>query len=226
MIFITGDTHGGIDIKKFSSSNFLEGRALTKDDYVIICGDFGCIWDGSREQAWLLNWYKDKPWTTLFVDGNHENFDMLYDFPVEEWNGGKTHRINGSVLHLMRGQIFSLAGLKFFTFGGAMSTDKIFRQEHVSWWSQEIPSREEEAAAILNLTKHNFAIDYIVTHTAPTAIVEFLNRFDRLRDPTSGMLDKFVPKLQFKHWYFGHFHTSQRINDQFTCLYNEIIRLV
>lgn len=45
-IFITGDTHGSYDIQKLARKNFPEGKTLTKDDYVIICGDFGCVWGG------------------------------------------------------------------------------------------------------------------------------------------------------------------------------------
>ncbi|MDM8195794.1 hypothetical protein QUV98_05625 [Massilimicrobiota timonensis] len=45
-IFITGDTHGSYDIQKLARKNFPEGKTLTKDDYMIICGDFGCVWGG------------------------------------------------------------------------------------------------------------------------------------------------------------------------------------
>ncbi len=39
MIFITGDCHGKFD--KFDLNNFPEQAELTKEDYVLICGDFG-----------------------------------------------------------------------------------------------------------------------------------------------------------------------------------------
>ena len=32
MIYITGDTHGEIDISKLNSKNFPQGNSLTKDD--------------------------------------------------------------------------------------------------------------------------------------------------------------------------------------------------
>lgn len=43
MIYVTGDTHGVIDIGKLGFKNFPEGKNLTKNDYVIICGDFGFV---------------------------------------------------------------------------------------------------------------------------------------------------------------------------------------
>lgn len=48
MIYVTGDTHGCLDVKKLSIKNFKEQKSLTKEDYVIICGDFGLTWDKSK----------------------------------------------------------------------------------------------------------------------------------------------------------------------------------
>ena len=55
-IFITGDTHGSTDISKLGLSRFWEAERLTKNDYVIILGDFGLIWDNYPnvdEKRWL-----------------------------------------------------------------------------------------------------------------------------------------------------------------------------
>ncbi|MFD2329464.1 metallophosphoesterase [Cohnella sp. GCM10020058] len=145
MIFVTGDTHGAISIgKRLNTRNFPKQRELTKKDYVIIVGDFGLIWNLDAEDRYWLKWLsKQKTFTTLFIDGNHENFDLLESYPVEIWNGGKIHRINDSVMHLMRGQVFNIDGLGFFTFGGAFSHDKEDRIEGKSWWRREMPSQAE-----------------------------------------------------------------------------------
>ena len=78
MIFITGDTHG--DLRRFSTDAFYEQREMTKDDYAIILGDFGMVWDykgeSKYEKNWL-DWLESKSFTTLFIDGNHENHDRL-----------------------------------------------------------------------------------------------------------------------------------------------------
>ena len=94
MIYITGDCHA--DFTKFDIENFPEQKEMTKDDYVIICGDFGGVWvrdEESEKEKYLMDWLENKSFTTLFVDGNHENFDRLYSYPVEEWKGGKIHKI-------------------------------------------------------------------------------------------------------------------------------------
>ena len=124
MIYITGDTHA--DFSKFEKNKLPIQTEMTKDDYVIICGDFGGVWnyivESMYEKCWL-DWLNEKNFTTLFVDGNHENFERLYRYPVEEWHGGKVHKIRESVIHLMRGEVFDIDNKKFFTFGGAKSHD-------------------------------------------------------------------------------------------------------
>ena len=78
MIFITGDKHREQDIAKINPDDkFPLGQQLTADDYLIICGDFGCIWDGGKGDAFWLNWLESLPWQTCFIDGNHENFTLL-----------------------------------------------------------------------------------------------------------------------------------------------------
>ena len=85
-IFITGDTHG--EFSRLHPAAFPEQSNLTKEDYIIICGDFGGVWDGSdTEQQWL-DWLAARPFTTLFVSGNHENFDLLRSYPISQWHGG------------------------------------------------------------------------------------------------------------------------------------------
>lgn len=121
MIYITGDIHGSPE--RLGVHSFYEQKEMTRDDIVIICGDFGMVWEESGESAseqYWLKWLEDKPFTTLFVCGNHENFDRLYQYPVKEWHGGKVHEIRPHVLHLMRGEVFDIEGLKFFAFGGAI----------------------------------------------------------------------------------------------------------
>lgn len=135
MIFVTGDCHQNYG--KLTLANFPEQMEMTKEDYVIVCGDFG-YWLPSKEQDFKLDDLDRRPFTTLFVDGNHEYYRTnrdyllkhknkyeigLFDLPVEEWHGGKVHRINDSVIHLCRGQVFEINGLSFFTFGGARSHD-------------------------------------------------------------------------------------------------------
>ena len=74
-IYVTGDVHGRAECgsSRFAFRNWPLGRILTRDDVVIVAGDFGFVWDGSNAERYWLDWFESKPWATCFVDGNHEN---------------------------------------------------------------------------------------------------------------------------------------------------------
>ena len=120
-VYITGDTHGGF--QRFGGKYFPLQKNMGREDYVIVTGDFGGLWDGSPKDQYWLDWLEEKPFTTLFVDGNHENFDLLKALPERRWNDGRVHVVREHVLHLMRGQVFTFGGLTWFTMGGASSHD-------------------------------------------------------------------------------------------------------
>lgn len=226
-IYITGDTHGEIDIHKLSSCNF-PSAGLTKSDYVIIAGDFGLIWKGepdATERYWL-DWLDSKPWTTLFIDGNHENHARLSMYGVEVWNGGKVHRISESVIHLMRGQVFTLDGKTFFTMGGAASVDKALRTPYVSWWPEEIPSSRELGEAFDNLEAHNWKVDYVITHCPPAKALLQIPLLSHQIDGFGNWLQGMADALDFKQWFFGHMHEDIRLEGgRFEGLYNDIYDL-
>ena len=147
MIYITGDTHCPIDMKKLKNRNLPPGLQA-KTDFLIICGDCGLVWEGGKEEQYWQRQIEQKKFTTLFVDGNHEDHARLAQYPEERWNGGKIHKIQPSILHLMRGQVFEIEGMKFFVMGGAASADKHLRKEGFDWFAQEIPSRQEREEAV------------------------------------------------------------------------------
>lgn len=232
MIYVTGDIHGSNDIQRLSKDNFPESKSLSKKDYVIICGDFGLIWSGSEKEEYWLNWLNRQPFTTLFLDGNHENFDMLNRYPIEYWHEGKVHFINESVIHLMRGQVFNIDGKTFFTFGGATSIDKIYREENISWWKEEMPSVKELEEGLKNLSINNLKVDYILTHCCSSNTLEYVSiccGFDgRYELDTLNKYFNIIEKeIKFQHWYFGHYHEDVRnIVSKQSLLYKEIVRIV
>lgn len=246
LFYITGDTHS--DFSRFTEENFPIQTEMTKNDYVIICGDFGGVWtfeEESRREKEALDWLNNKNFTTLFVDGNHENYTRLYNYPIEEWKGGKVHKIRDSVLHLMRGEIFDVDNKKIFAFGGAKSHDiqdeilnldeeeKIyeyrkrgayFRIRDFSWWDLELPTSQEMENGIENLEKINYKVDYIISHCCPTSIQALINPTYK-RDVLTDYLQQILEKCTFKRWYFGHYHDYKQVNSQFSLLYENIIPL-
>ena len=89
-IYITGDLHG--DLRRFQPEVFYEQETLTKEDIVLVAGDFGCVWHGDERDDEGLEWLEGRPFTTAFVTGNHENYDALRKYPLEEWHGGLNSR--------------------------------------------------------------------------------------------------------------------------------------
>lgn len=227
MIYVTGDTHKDYDIRKLSEEFFPQQEFMTKSDYVIICGDFGLVWNGDSTEKHWLKWLQERKFTMLWVDGNHENFNLLNSYPVSEWNGGKVHFINDSVIHLMRGQVFIINGLKFFTFGGADSIDKHRRIENVSWWRDEMPSNAEYEEGLRNLEKNNWLVDYIITHDCSKRVFEQLMKGLWVKDLTS--INKYFEileeKLDYRQWYFGHYHDDRQVDTKHRLLYEQIIRI-
>lgn len=247
MIYITGDMHG--DFHRFGTRYFPELKQMTRDDCVIICGDFGGVWDGGARDERHLDWLEAKPFTTLFVCGNHENFDRLYSLPVEEWHGGKIHRVRPNIIHLMRGQVYEINGKSIFTMGGAASHDiddgildpgdpnfeetywrmrrfrLYFRVKGVSWWAEEMPSEAEYAEARRSLERAGWRVDHIITHCAPSSIVTKLGHGSYTYDKLTDFLDEVRVRTQFRSWYFGHYHRNERINDRFNLLWEDIKQL-
>lgn len=252
MIYVTGDTHS--DFGRFSTKRFRAQRDMTKNDYVIICGDFGGVWNGSKTENYWLDWLQDKPFTTLFVDGNHENFDMLNALPTKRFAGGDVHVVRDNILHLMRGNVYVLQNKTFFTFGGASSHDmrdgvidpaefptkeafvkyatgqymlgKQFRIKGISWWPDELPTKREMERGVTNLLKHGNTVDYVITHCAPQSIASVMSDGFYKMDALTNYLNNIYFNTTFNHWFCGHYHIEGRCMGNFDVLYESIIRIV
>ncbi len=252
MIYITGDTHGDF-AGRFNADNFPEQKEMTKEDYVIICGDFGGIWDYEKESAYernWLDWFNTRNYTLLFIDGNHENFHRLYQYPKKEWHGGKVHEIRPSVLHLMRGQVYQLNGKTIFTFGGAASHDITggilemndpdfkekkkaldkgylpYRINGKTWWKEELASEEEKEEGRRNLRACHYKVDYIISHECATRTKAILGGAGRFQgDEQSDYLEEIKQITDYKKWFFGHYHDNLNVNDKEIMLYEQVIRV-
>lgn len=222
-LFVTGDVHGD-PISRLSSRNFSAGKDLAIDDVVLIAGDFGVFFEDNEEarniRSRVINWIAEKPFTVMFIGGNHENWDILNSFPVRndlEW--GPVCQCGENLFFVPNGTILNIAGKKIFCFGGAMSTDKDWRIVHEQktgekiWWENEVPSYEQMDAATRLLDDVDWKVDLVITHTMPSECIEdyaFKEResLQRTTDPTSRFLDFIQEGLTYDKWYCGHFHVN------------------
>lgn len=224
-IFVTGDVHGQLGIKRLTKQNFPEQFKLTRQDYLIQLGDLGLLWKKDKTYKYLLDFYTSRNYTLLWIDGNHENFTMLNNYPVIEWNGGNVHIIADNIIHLMRGQVYNIEDCLFFTLGGGKSLDKSIRTLDVTWWKEEELNYNECINAIDNLEKYDYQVDYVITHSAPFSVKNLLGFEDT--STTERFLQQLINQynITFNKWFIGHYHLDNVISDKFYFIYNNIYKL-
>ena len=222
-IVLSGDIHGTADIDKVVRYFAGKENEYTRSDYLIILGDAGVCGFIRSDEEKTREILRKLPVTVLFVDGNHEHFDHLNAYPVEIWNGGKVHRIEDNIIHLMRGQLFKIDGKSIFAFGGAFSVDRMSRTEGETWFAAELPQKEELEEGLDNLRKADYKVDYIISHTAPRSAVDEMGFWEKQDDETELHMyfQRVADSTEFKAWYFGHFHVDKVTFDKFYCVYNE-----
>ncbi len=223
---VAGDTHGTMDIMKVMDF-FEDHEGFSKEDYLIILGDAAVCGFSAENERRTKEILSSLPVTTLFIDGNHENFRELNSYDVDMWNGGKVHFIEKDIIHLMRGQVYNIGGKKFFFFGGAHSNDRDSRIQGLTWFPEEIPSDDEYEEGLANLEENDFKVDYILTHTGPSEAAAYMG-YGEWADEEVALrkyLQRIADNTEFKAWYFGHFHEDAEIEDEFFCLYDEMIEL-
>ena len=222
-IFVCGDIHSTLDINKLDQ--FIERDDLTEKDYLIICGDTGICGFSKEQETATREYLRKLPMTILFADGNHEQFDALNSYSIDEWNGGKVHIIEPGIIHLMRGQVYHIDGKRFFVFGGAYSIDRAYRDLGFTWFEEEIPSQEEYEEAWKNLEACDYEVDYIISHTGPYEVITELGyechdeELEQVR-----FFRQVADCVDFKDWYFGHFHEDVDV-ENFHCRIDEVTHI-
>ncbi len=219
MIYITGDTHG--DINRFKDPQI---KKLGKGDILIICGDFGFIWDNSKREKADLKKLLNNEFTVAFIDGCHENFDLLESFPETTWNGGMARIIAPNLIHLMRGQIYTIENKRIFTFGGGHSQDIDFRRDG-SWWKREQPTHDEIMEALKNLDKYGNNIDFVVTHEPPASVKDCLGVDVFQRIEVHALFEEIIKTCHYKKWFFGKCHIDKHIPVKFYAVFNNVTPL-
>lgn len=223
MVYITGDMHG--DLERLYDKEF---RKLKRGDVLIVCGDFGFIFDNSKLERQVVKFFAKRKFITAFVEGTHDNLDKINRCRETVWKGGKVHRIKGNLLHLIRGQIFDIEGNRYFTFGGGESIDKDMRVAQGFWWRQEEPTPAEMAAGARVLDEAGCKVDFIITHEPPSRVKSaiLLRRGDKDNvNKLNGYLEEIGRSCTYRHWYFGSLHEDRVITEHHTCVFKKLISI-
>lgn len=222
MILITGDTHG--DLSRFQLPAV---KKLGKRDTLLICGDFGFVWDGSKKEAQTLKKLGKRAYDILFVEGCRDNYDLLAQYPVVDYRGGRARKISGSVYQLLRGEVYEIDGKKVFAFGGGYSDEEWLDIGHESgmWWTAEQPNDEEMAHGLQRLQETGGKVDIVVTHDAPASIRRFIRIEDNEESAIHTYLDQVLAQCDFGRWFFGHYHLDKVVPPRFTAVFQSVYRV-
>lgn len=219
-LFVTGDTHGGIDMSKLNSRHF-RNTGLTKEDILVVMGDAGFIWSGGGEEQFWQKFLDEKPWTTFCVLGNHENYDRIEQLPIVDFHGGKAYKVNDSIYYAITGEIYDFIGKKCLVVNGADSHDKHLRKEGKTWWKQERITPTDTAKALATLSKYNGIVDFIFSHTGGTEVVKTLG-FDTT--PSDLELDHILNTATYEKHFCGHYHADKLIGDT-RIIYDDVMMI-
>lgn len=226
-IYLYGDLHRTIDLEPLVELS--KEKRVTDEDVLIILGDFGGVWYNEKDDNEFLNRLADSVSYKhiLFIDGNHENFDILNKVPIVEMYGNPTHEVlKDKIYHLMRGYKYTIENKTFFAMGGADSIDKHQRIANVDWWSEELPSNEEYERAFKTLDENNFTFDYIISHCTSTYILNDISTCIHDKNKLTNFFDSILSDLNYTKWYFAHYHfnrTSTMYNAE--CLYLRLVEI-
>lgn len=212
-ILFAGDWHGNLR-QAVSVMNLAQMHQVST---IIQLGDFG-IWHNDEEfldevHENLL----DRGQRLFFIDGNHENVDRLYSYPLSE-DGFRP--IRGRVTHLPRNFQFKWGDLTVTALGGAFSVDQKWRKPGISWWPEELIT-EDEILVAQELPQTDILLTHDSPAGAPNPVTDNPTRqaagvmsygLEAIEQSNShrAHLARVIPNLRPKVILHGHYHAYGR----------------
>lgn len=232
--FITGDTHSTRDFGKLFPTFWPKGVTLNKEDILIIAGDWGAYFGPRQADAIydkkLRDWYESRPWTTVVVLGNHEDYYQISTLPKIDKFGGRVWKVSESVFILQRGMLYTINGKTIWTMGGGLSIDQDRRTYGIDWWIEEQPNHMELERGMDALESVGGKVDYVITHVAPQSALKGIlgwtaKGHPKYYDPLSKYLDDILYDhiRDYKWWFCGHYHEDRAYpQKKLTVLFKQI----
>lgn len=158
-VIFAGDWHGSIPQGYRGILTAVKEGSNT----VVQLGDFG-IWPGQGGVNYLdrleLELRLNRV-TLYFVDGNHEDFTQLYEYPLRQ---DGLRQVRPHIMHLPRGHRWTWHGVSFLALGGAHSVDRPMRTPYASWWPEERITDDDVMRA-----SQGGPVDIMVCHDSPAS---------------------------------------------------------
>lgn len=256
-VFIRGDTHGDFEwLPEWCREN-----ETTTNDILILLGDHALRFEGANKprELYRKELVAAQPITIFALRGNHdrpyykEDGTVWEDIKLTEcplldnrgcgnllffedkmWHDSKYPNI----WYFQDGKKYFIKEKSFFTYGGAYSVDKEWRQiMHWTWYPNEIVSNEEHCAVLDTIDHQHF--NFILTHTCPTDWQPtdlFMKGLDQSKVDTT--MERYLDDVlryigRYNYWYFGHYHAnrdygkvSEYWNGETVMLFDEIRRIL
>lgn len=205
---LLGDAHGNSRFMEYAASI----AATNGCEVIIQLGDFG-YWEhtlGGREYLDRVERAARECETpVLFIDGNHENHDMLHEY-VESGRVGPDGLVwvRPNVAWVTRGTRWTWQDRIFAAVGGAASVDRAMRTPGWTWWPGEVLHR----ADVEHLLRE--PVDVVLSHDAPQIAnmksqrsfpAEDLERAFESRAVLDLVIESCRPELvAHGHWHIRH----------------------
>lgn len=210
MIYFLSDLHGGKDADAFW--RYVE--EAREEDILILLGDLELSFSDTEENRRFTERFLSIRKRIAFIDGNHENHPYLRSFPETVAYGAPVHRLSEHIVHLKRGNVYTVEGHTFFVMGGCKSSQKWYDSGLV--YEHEVPSEEELDLAWQSLGRVGNRVDYILTHKYPKAKDETVRH-----DPLDAFFYELERRVDYRHWYYGHWHADMEIDEKHTLVYQK-----
>lgn len=225
MIYITGDIHG--DIQTFK--NIMGKITCKSENTLIVLGDLGANYYLNKNDKKFKNIISQYNINLFVIRGNHDAnpANLNYMKEIEKYeNIGYIEEEYPNIFYAKNGEIYTIENNTFLVLGGAYSVDKWYRLEKGYKWFTDEQMTEEEKQNFWN--KNITKVDTILSHTCPYAnrpIHLFLTQIDQssVDNSMENFLDEVKFKVEYKNWFFGHYHADEKVEEDMYMLYNGII---
>lgn len=197
---LIGDSHGDCEFIR-SALDHLWSKGCTQ---ALQLGDFGYWPHVARGQdflQWASTYAESRGMTLYWLDGNHENHEML---ALEPRSFDGTVRFGNNLIYLPRGTRLSWGQLNAVVIGGAPSIDREYRVEGQSWWSGEELSVAEAEAII-----EDGPTDLVFAHDCPAQtplVLQFAPDDFPAGFGHRKMLSEIADQIRPSIWFHGHYH--------------------
>lgn len=206
-VLIMGDVHAAFGDAEEARQNLF--GAYKQVDLFIQVGDFG-FWPRLYPNR---EWSFDADCPCYFIDGNHEDHEILSKLNIPGWTMEKIPqgwiRTMNTWSYKPRGSIEN--GILYI--GGASSINKEYLTPGLNWFPEENISWRQEKMILENIENYGPEnIHTVISHDCPTAFVmeEACTYGDGLEihDNNRKFLQKVLYRARPENWFFGHYHAS------------------